>query len=339
MKKFFEIFRAGKYPQGTFTEKDIELLAKNYDPKFCEAPITLDHDQSGPAYGWIEELKAENGVLKALFRDVSGELKELVLTGKYRKVSVEIYKDLEGKGPYLKSVSFLGAAIPQVKGMEPVEFKEGESETYIFETEEPEKPKEEKEQTVKKEEFTTLQEIIKLQNQISDIESRVAHIIDQPNKDDKLVVSLQEKVQELSAQMKKFEESETTRQKTEQELSELKIKVKKNEFEQFLNEQKLTGNLTPAQKDLSLKLFTALDNVKKFDESDCVEEFKKLIKTLPQQVELNEIATKSKQKKEQEEFLDFENASEESLAIYQEVKQLAEKENICFKDALLRLYK
>ena len=134
--KYCEIFRAGKYPQGTFTKEDIELLAKNYDPKFCEAPITLDHEQSGPAYGWIEKLIAENGVLKAIFRDVSGELKELVLTGKYKKVSVEIYKDLEGRGLYLKSVSFLGAAIPQVKGMEPVEFKDGESKTYIFEIEE-----------------------------------------------------------------------------------------------------------------------------------------------------------------------------------------------------------
>ena len=47
--KFHTIFKAGKYPQGTFTDEDIEQLAKNYDPKFCEAPITLDHEQSGPA--------------------------------------------------------------------------------------------------------------------------------------------------------------------------------------------------------------------------------------------------------------------------------------------------
>lgn len=181
--------------------------------------------------------------------------------------------------------------------------------------------------------------IVKLQNQISEIESRVAHIINQPDKDKKLVVTLQEKVQHLSAQMKKFEESETARQKTEQELSDLKIKVKKNEFEQFLNEQKLTGNLTPAQKDISLKLFTALDSVKQFDESDYIEEFKKFIKTLPQQVELKEIATKNKQKSEEAEFIEFADASEESLAIYQEAKLLSEKEKISFKDALLKLYK
>jgi hypothetical protein len=47
--KFFEVFKAGKYPQGDFSEDDVETLAKNYEPEFCEAPITLDHEQKGPA--------------------------------------------------------------------------------------------------------------------------------------------------------------------------------------------------------------------------------------------------------------------------------------------------
>ncbi|OGI31337.1 MAG: hypothetical protein A2287_02785 [Candidatus Melainabacteria bacterium RIFOXYA12_FULL_32_12] len=332
--KFFEVFRAGTYPQGVFSEGDVEALAKNYDPKFCEAPITLDHEQRGPAYGWVSELKSENGRLKASFRDISSELKDYVLSGKYKKISIEIYRELEGKKPYLKAVSFLGASIPQVKGMEPIEFKEGESEIYIFEIED------------KADEFTTLKEIVKLQNQISEIESRVSHMIEQPDKDDKLSASLQEKVQQLAFQMKKFEAAEAARQKTEQELSELKLKIKKNEFEQFLSEQINTGNLTLAQKDMSLKLFIALDNVTKFDESDYIEEFKRFIKTLPKQVELTEIATKKRQKAcgagayahSEEEFIEFANASEDSLAVYKEAKNLAEKENIPFKDALLKLY-
>jgi hypothetical protein len=45
--KFFEVFKAGKYPQGKFTKAEIQELAKNYDPSFCEAPITLDHEQKG----------------------------------------------------------------------------------------------------------------------------------------------------------------------------------------------------------------------------------------------------------------------------------------------------
>ena len=62
--KFYEVFKTGIYPQGKFTKKEIAAIAKNYDPKFCEAPVTIDHQQSGPAYGWVEEVKAEGDKLK-----------------------------------------------------------------------------------------------------------------------------------------------------------------------------------------------------------------------------------------------------------------------------------
>lgn len=83
--KFFEVFKAGTYPQGVFSPEEVDALAKNYDPQFCEAPVTLDHEQKGPAYGWVSELQAENGKLKASFKDLSPELKEFVRSGKYKK--------------------------------------------------------------------------------------------------------------------------------------------------------------------------------------------------------------------------------------------------------------
>ena len=43
--KYFEVFKAGNYPQGKFTKEEVQELANNYDPSFCEAPITLDHEQ------------------------------------------------------------------------------------------------------------------------------------------------------------------------------------------------------------------------------------------------------------------------------------------------------
>src|SRR5574344_1530800 len=157
--KFFEVFKAGAYPQGKFTKDEVQELAKNYDPKFCEAPITLDHEQKGPAYGWVESLQEDSGILKASFKNLSPDLKEFVNQGKYKKISVEIYRELEGKKPYLKAVSFLGASIPQVKGMKPVEFKEGESDTYIFETE------------VETEDEPTDEEIAELKETISNLKT------------------------------------------------------------------------------------------------------------------------------------------------------------------------
>lgn len=331
--KFFEVFKAGKYPQGAFSQSDVEALANNYDPKFCEAPITLDHEQKGPAYGWISGLKSENGKLKASFRDVTAELKEFVQSGKYKKISVEIYRELEGRKPYLKAVSFLGATIPQVKGMDPIEFKEGESEVYVFELE--------SEAPENKPDIKENQDLIKLQEQVKELENQIKLFTSQPNKnqEDELVLKLQEKVQAMSAQISKMQDDSIARQQAEQELSRLRLQMRKNEFEQFLNEQIAYGNLTPNQRDLSLKILTMLDSVPQFKEDENpIEEFKEFIKSLPKQVEFDEVATKKKQAGDQE-VIDFENASDESLEIYKEVKSLSEKEKIPFKDALLKLYK
>ncbi|MDD3012608.1 MAG: phage protease [Candidatus Gastranaerophilales bacterium] len=328
--KFFEVFKAGKYPQGAFSQSDVEALANNYDPAFCEAPITLDHEQKGPAYGWVSGLKSDNGRLKASFRDVADELKDYVQAGKYKKISVEIYRELDGKKPYLKAVSFLGAAIPQVKGMDPVEFKEGESEVYIFEmeTDNPPEP-----------EIKENPELIRLQEQVSEIESQIKLFTDK-SENKEIVVILQEKVQAMSEQISKMQDDSIERQKAELELSRLRLQMRRSEFEQFLNEQIAYGNLTPNQRDLSLKILMVLDSVPQFkQEDDSIEEFKQLLKSLPKQVEFDEIATKKKQNQTQEDVLDFANASDESLEIYKEAKTLSEKEKISFKDALLKLYK
>jgi hypothetical protein len=331
--KFFEVFKAGKYPQGAFSQSDVEALANNYDPKFCESPITLDHEQKGPAYGWVSGLKSENGKLKASFRDVTAELKDYVQAGKYKKISVEIYRELEGRKPYLKAVSFLGATIPQVKGMDPVEFKEGESEVYVFELE--------SEDPENKPDIKENQDLIKLQEQVKELESQIKLFTSQSNKDedDDLILKLQEKVQRMLAQISKMQDDSIARQQAEQELSRLRLQMRKNEFEQFLNEQIAYGNLTPNQKDLSIKILTMLDSVPQFKEDENpIEEFKEFIKSLPKQVEFDEIATKKKKAGDQE-VIDFENASDESIEIYKEAKSLSEKEKIPFKDALLKLYK
>ena len=332
--KYFEVFRAGNYPQGVFSKDDVETLAANYDPTFCEAPITLDHEQKGPAYGWVEKLMAKNGVLKACFRDVSPELKDLVQSGKYKKISVEIYRELEGKIPYLKSISFLGAGIPQVKGMEPVKFRDGESETYIFNIEEFIDIEELAPEIKESEEF------VKLQNQISELESQIILFTEKPVKNDysELVAKLQEKVQNMFAQIIKMKDESVLRQKAEQELTKLKQQLREKELEQFVDEQITSGHLSQAQKEAIMRIFVALDNVKRFDESDYVEEFKEFIKTSPVQFGSSEVVTKDKKSNTQTEFKEFSNASEDSISIYNEAKQLSERDKISFKDALLKLY-
>jgi hypothetical protein len=119
---WIEVFRAGDYPQGEFSEEDVEDLAEVYDPDGAfEAPVTTDHRQKGPAFGWVKGLKAEAGKLFAKFRQVSKDFAESINEGLFKNRSVEIFREgVVGDGQYLKAVSFLGAKAPQVKDLESI---------------------------------------------------------------------------------------------------------------------------------------------------------------------------------------------------------------------------
>lgn len=328
--KFFEVFKAGTYPQGVFSPDEVNALAQNYDPQFCEAPVTLDHEQKGPAYGWVSELKSENGKLKASFKDLSEELKEFVKSGKYKKISVEIYRNLEGKQPYLKAVSFLGASIPQVKGMSPIEFKEGEAETYIFENvnkiETPLKPQQ---NTV-----VGNEEIVSESEHTSSDDDAIVKL----SQANETISKMQEQIAEMNLSIAKLQNNASACKEAETELQKLRGEITQNRFEQFLNQKVNNGHLTPIQKNLSLKILMSLENVKQFSEQDSqVDAFKELIETLPKQIEFQEIATKDNISDVDAEAEKFANADEESLEIFKEAKALAKKEGISFKDALLKI--
>lgn len=321
--KFYEVFKAGKYPQGKFTKKEIAEIAKNYDPKFCEAPITIDHQQSGPAYGWVDTVKADGDKLKVAFKDVPSEFEKDVNDGKYKKVSVELYRNLEGKGAYLKAVSFLGAATPQVKGLEPIKFMESESDVYEFNSdEEPEQFSEE--------------EIVELKNQVAELEEQLAKFKEN-NKKMETIKSLKEKISALNDEVATFKEKAKDKESIEKELSDIKTMIKNREFDEFIDKQITKGILVPANKDIVLSVLQELDNVQKFGEdSTVVHDFKSFIESLPPQITFNETATKDKQSTKND-VEKFANADEDSLEIFKEAKALSEKENISFRDALLKL--
>lgn len=114
-----EVFRVGDYgPKGRWTEADLDQLAQSYDPALHEAPVTLDHAQHGPALGWVGGVRRVGDRLLARLRGLNAHLLEMIRAGAFKKRSVEIYAALrEAGGPYLKAVSFLGAAAPEVKGL------------------------------------------------------------------------------------------------------------------------------------------------------------------------------------------------------------------------------
>lgn len=120
-----EVFRAGDYGEkGVYTDADIAAMAKAYSAETHEAPLTVDHTEHGPAYGWVQSVRAEGDTLVADIVRIPEDFAAEMRKGAWRKRSAEIYTDLDGeKGPYLKAVTLLGAAAPHVKGMTDWQFK------------------------------------------------------------------------------------------------------------------------------------------------------------------------------------------------------------------------
>ncbi len=125
-----EVFRAGDYgDRGSWDEPSLDRIAQSYSPSLHEAPVTVDHAQSGPALGWVESLRRVGSVLVARLRDLDAGFESMIRRGAFKKRSVELYPSLkETEGPYLRAVSFLGACPPAVKGLADVVFAESESE-------------------------------------------------------------------------------------------------------------------------------------------------------------------------------------------------------------------
>ncbi|GMV44494.1 MAG: hypothetical protein AMXMBFR64_62100 [Myxococcales bacterium] len=119
-----EIFRAGDYPQGTFSATDLDQVIANYDPARHEAPLVIGHPQTdSPAFGWVESLRRAGEVLLAQFRQVPPTLRAAVDAGRWKKVSVRLRRDPE-RGWELRHVGLLGAAAPAVEGLGPIQFDE-----------------------------------------------------------------------------------------------------------------------------------------------------------------------------------------------------------------------
>ena len=311
--KYFEVFNAGNYPQGKFTKEGVQELANNYDPSFCEAPITLDHEQKGPAYGWVDKLKEEDGLLKASFKNLSPELKDFVSKGKYKKISVEIYRELEGKKPYLKAVFFLGASIPQVKGMQAVEFKEGESDVFEFEVQ----AEDDNVETYSE------AEVEELKNTISDLQTKIAQFKEDAKKQE-TIKSLKSQVKDLTVELAKFKDEAAGKEELAKELKEIKDNLRNKDFNEFIDKQIEASILTPANKDAVFSILQDLDNVKKFDESsNSIDIFKSFISALPKQVEFDEIALKNAKKKPNDD-LKYADADEESVEIFNQAKTIAQ---------------
>lgn len=133
MEKWIEIFKGGEYPQGVFSEKDLDQIVRNFE-EFYKPPVVIGHPKdNSPAWGWVKALQRKGKKLIAKIGDLVPEFVEFLRKGMYKHVSVKLRKDPE-KGWYLVHVGFLGGAEPQVKGLQTVSLQAKEGDVVIEQT-------------------------------------------------------------------------------------------------------------------------------------------------------------------------------------------------------------
>ncbi len=126
--QWIEVFRAGDYGEkGSYSTEDLERLAATYDPKLHAAPVVIGHPaHDQPAWGWVEALRRAGESLWAKLTKVDPQFEQLVKDGRFTQRSVALYTKMpQTGGPYLRHLGFLGAAPPEVKGLEPIHFSDG----------------------------------------------------------------------------------------------------------------------------------------------------------------------------------------------------------------------
>jgi hypothetical protein len=118
-----EIFRSGKWKGDAYSLADLDAMVAAYPKVGFVPPVTLDHKDEGPAYGWIKNLRRVGSKLVADFVDMTREVYDAIKSRKLGPVSSEIAWNYDRGGTVyprvLRAVSLLGAKIPAVAGLQP----------------------------------------------------------------------------------------------------------------------------------------------------------------------------------------------------------------------------
>lgn len=129
-----EIFSAGKWNGDIYSEEDIDNLVKSFnETKHLMKPyLKLGHSDKQnisqndglPAIGWINSVRRYGLKLVADFVKVPKKIYDLIKAGAYRRISSEIYFNLEHEGKkyprVLKAVALLGGDTPAVTNLQDI---------------------------------------------------------------------------------------------------------------------------------------------------------------------------------------------------------------------------
>lgn len=138
-----EIFRTGEHTDVSgrtwnFSEEDMQAAVAAYDPAVFSAPLVVGHPKlDDPAYGWVNKLAINDGVITAEPKDVEAQFAALVNEKRYPKISASWFPPTHPSNPtpgkwYLRHVGFLGAAAPAISGLKPASFAADDQDVVTF---------------------------------------------------------------------------------------------------------------------------------------------------------------------------------------------------------------
>ena len=125
--KDVEIFATGVWHNDRYTTDDLDEMVKSFEVKGFRSPLKLGHnnrqEQDGqPAIGWVASIRRVGEKLLADFTDVPAKVFEAIKRKSFRQVSCEIIWNFKKDMPrVLRAVALLGADIPEVKGLKPLD--------------------------------------------------------------------------------------------------------------------------------------------------------------------------------------------------------------------------
>lgn len=129
--KGVEIFATGTWNGRQIQEADLDAIVESFaaTSNLMKPHLKLGHNEKQellksaglPAAGWVENVRKVGSKLQADFVDIPRQIYQLIKNKAYRKVSCEIYNDIEIEGKkhrkLLGAVALLGAETPGVMNL------------------------------------------------------------------------------------------------------------------------------------------------------------------------------------------------------------------------------
>lgn len=336
--QWVEVFRVGKQTDSAgntdeWTKSDLDKIVSNYNTGKHEAPVVIGHPkENAPAFGWVEELKADGNMLYAKFKQLIPEFVDAVSQGLYKKRSISLYPDLT-----LRHVGFLGAMPPAVKGLADIKFNANEELINIdFEENLNSDTKEDIIDNSTKTEIKDLRDTSKgdkkvsedLKKQKEELEKKLEKAFSENQK-------LAEKVEEAQKKSNFAEEAEGRLKQIEAQLEAEKRKNRIAEFKEYVNKLHNDGKIVTDTQNVVIDLMEALNGVGNFNFSDgskpALDKFKTYLEAQPQLVNFNEELVKkdkrtTKTADEQLNALALDKAKEKNIS-FSEAMGLAQLAN------------